>query len=30
VKILGKMDGNIGRIIEKDNDITVMIAERKH
>jgi len=30
VKILEKMDGNIGRTIEKGNDITVMIAGKKH
>jgi len=30
VKTLGKMDGNIGRTIEKDNDIIVMIVVRKH
>jgi hypothetical protein len=30
VRTLEKMDGNIGRIIEKGKDIIVMIAERKH
>jgi len=30
VKTLEKMDGNIGRTIEKDNDIIVMIVVRKH
>jgi len=30
VKTLEKMDGNIGRTIEKDNDIIAMIVVRKH